>query len=43
MENKTAMKESKFRKEPVVLQRLMGNFSNRLLLAYCCLPKFGPN
>lgn len=37
MVNKALTNGSPFHKGYVVLQRLMGDFSNRLLLAYCCL------
>src|SRR5947208_12224961 len=37
MENKAVLNGSPFHKGYVVLQRLMDDFSNRLLLAYCCL------
>lgn len=37
MVNKAMMNGSPFHKGYVVLQQLMNDFSNRLLLAYCCL------
>src|SRR5438876_2772461 len=37
MENKAVMNGSPFHKGYIVLQWLMHDFSNRLLLAYCCL------